>query len=154
MTAKPTTVAMIKRILRNYTWKLKKEEIRRLLTSGSVSKNLEARLNIFSAAKVVPEHVWKPSCNQCSKCNVCMEQGGQTYVERCQTQGFKAHLWRVPHKDETYHYEVEYLVDPLAEALPCNYMASYQRHLQLRKSFSGLEVESQIGLFRLDPVTR
>ena len=122
---------------------IKKEEIRRLLTSGSVSKNLEARLNIFSAAKVVPEHVWKPSCHQCSKCNLCMETGGQTYVERCQTQGFKAHLWRIPHQDGTYHYEVDYLVDPLAEALPCNYMASYQRHLQLRKSFLGLEVEAQ-----------
>ena len=122
---------------------IKKEEIKRLLTSGSVSKNLEARLNIFSAAKVVPEHVWKPSCHQCSKCNLCMETGGQTYVERCQTQSFKAHLWRIPHQDGTYHYEVDYLVDPLAEALPCNYMASYQRHRQLRKSFLGLEVESQ-----------
>ena len=105
---------MIKRISRSYTWKLKKEEIRKLLTSGSVSKNLEARLNIFLADKVVTEHVWKPTCKQCSKCNVCMETGGQTYVERCQTEGFKAHLWRIPHQDVTYHYKVEYLVDPLA----------------------------------------
>ena len=73
-----------------------------------------------------------------------METGGQTYVERCQTEGFKAHLWRIPHQDGTYHYEVEYLVDPLAEALPDNYMASYQRHQQLRKAFSSLEVEAQL----------
>ena len=106
--------------------------------------NLEARLNIFSAKKVTPEHVWKPTCKQCSKCNVCMETGGQTYVERCQTESFKAHLWRIPHQDGTYHYEVEYLVDPLAEALPDNYMASYQRHQQLRKAFSSLEVEAQL----------
>jgi hypothetical protein len=35
-------------------------------------------------------------------------------------------------------------VDPLAEALPDNYMAGYQRHQQLRKAFSNLEVEAQI----------
>ena len=34
-------------------------------------------------------------------------------------------------------------MDPLAEALPDNYMASYQRHKQLRIAFSGLEVEAQ-----------
>ena len=107
---------------------IKREKIRKLLTFGSVSKNLKARLNIFSTKKVTPEHVWKPTCKQCSKCNICMEKGGQTYVERCQTDGFKAHLWRIPHQDGIYHYEVEYLVDPLAQALPDNYMASYQRH--------------------------
>jgi hypothetical protein len=64
-----------------------------------------------------------------------MEQEGQTHVEKVQTDGFRAHLWQMPHEDGTYHYEVEYLVDPLAEALPDNYMASYQRHLQLRKNF-------------------
>ena len=107
---------------------IKREEIRKLLTSGSVSKNLYDRLEVFTAKPVTPEHVWNPTCKQCSKCNICMEQGGQTYVKKCQTEGFKAHLRIIPHEDGNYHYEVEYLVDPLAEALPDNYMASYQRH--------------------------
>ena len=47
-----------------------------------------------------------------------MEQGGQKYVERCQTEGFRAHLWRKPHQDGTYHYEVEYLVDPIVLSSP------------------------------------
>ena len=34
-------------------------------------------------------------------------------------------------------------MDPLAEALPDNYVASYQRHQQLRKAFSGVEAEAQ-----------
>ena len=67
-----------------------------------------------------------------------MEQGGKTFVEKCQTEGFKAHIWRIPHADGNYHYEVEYIVDPQADPLPDNYMASYQR-----KAFSGLEPEAQ-----------
>ena len=72
-----------------------------------------------------------------------MEQLGQTFVEKCQTQGFKAHLWRIPHADGNYHYEVEYVVDPQADTQPDNYMASYQRHLALKKAFSVLESETQ-----------
>ena len=108
-----------------------------------MSKNLYDRLEVFSAKPVTPEHVWNPTCKQCSKCKVCMEQGGQTYVERCQTEGFKAHLWIIPHEDRHYHYEVEYLVDPQASPLEDNYMASYQRHQFPRKAFSGLEPEAQ-----------
>ena len=67
-----------------------------------------------------------------------MEQGGQTYVERCQTEGFEAHLWRIPHEDGHYH-----LVDPQASPLEDNFMASYQPHNSLRKAFSGLEPEAQ-----------
>ena len=73
----------------------------------------------------------------------CMETGGQTYVERCQAEGFRAHLWRIPHGDGHYHYEVEYLVDPQASPLEDNYMASYQRHQSLRKAFSVLEPKTQ-----------
>ena len=72
-----------------------------------------------------------------------MEQGAQTYVERCQTEGFRAHLWKIPHEDGHYHYEVEYLIDPQASPLEDNYMASYQSHQSLRKAFSGLEPEGQ-----------
>ena len=64
-------------------------------------------------------------------------------MEKCQTEGFKAHLWRIPHEDKNYHYEVDYIVDPQADPLPDNYMASYQRHQSLRKAFSGLEPEAQ-----------
>ena len=91
---------------------IRKEEIRKFLTSGSVSKNIYDSLEVFSAKPVTPEHVWNPSCKQCLKCKVCMEQGGQKYVLRCQTEGFRAHLWRIPKEDGHYHYEVEYLVDP------------------------------------------
>ena len=41
---------------------IRKDEIRKFLTSGSVSKNLHDRLELFSAKPVTPEHVWKPSC--------------------------------------------------------------------------------------------
>jgi hypothetical protein len=88
---------------------IRKEEIRKFLTSGSVSKNLYDRLEVFTAKPVTPEHVWNPTCKQCSKCNVCMEQGGQRSVQRCQTEGFKGHLCRIPHEHGHYHYEVEYL---------------------------------------------
>ena len=64
-------------------------------------------------------------------------------MERCQTEGFKSHLWRIPHEDGNYHYEVEYIVDPQGDPLPDTYMASYQRHKSLRKAFSGLEPEAQ-----------
>ena len=77
-----------------------------------------------------------------------MEQGGQTFVEKCQTEGFKAHLWRIPHEDGTYHYEVDYIVDPQADTLPDNYMPSYQTHLALRKAFSALEPEAQTEFTR------
>ena len=96
----------------------KREEIRKLLNSGTVSKRLYDRLEIFTAKPVAPEHIWKEGCKNCSTCNVCMETGGQTYVEKCQTDGFRAHLWRRPHQDGTYHYEVEYLVDPIALSSP------------------------------------
>ena len=72
-----------------------------------------------------------------------MEHGGQTFVKRCQTEGFKAHLWRIPHEYGHYHYEVEYLVDPQTSPLEDNYMASYQRYQSLRKDSSGLEPEAQ-----------
>ena len=72
-----------------------------------------------------------------------MEEGGQTYVERSQTEAFKAHLWRIPNEDGGYHYQIEYIVDPQANPLPDNYMVSYQRHLQLRKAFSLLEPAAQ-----------
>ena len=58
-----------------------------------------------------------PTVKQCSKCKLCMESGGQTYVERCQADGFRDHLWRIPNEDGRYHYEVEYLVDPQASPL-------------------------------------
>lgn len=131
---------------------LRKNEIRKFLSSGSVSKNLHGRLELFSAKPVTPEHVWKPSCKQCSKCKLCMESGGQTYVERCQADGFRDHLWRIPHEDGCYHYEVEYLVDPQASPLEDNYMASYQRHQSLRKAFSVFEPETQAEF--TDPLTR
>ena len=74
-----------------------------------------------------------------------MESGGQTFIEKCQTDGFKAHLWRIEHGDGTYHYEVEYLVDPQQTfPLPDNYMQSYQRHKQLRSSYGQLPTEAQI----------
>ena len=63
--------------------------------------------------------------------------------ERCQTEGFKVHLWRISHADGKYHYEGDYIVDPHADTLPDNYMASYQRHIALRKAFSALEYEAQ-----------
>ena len=44
------------------------------------------------------------------------------------------HLWRIQHADGGYHYEVDYIVDPQADLLPDNYMASNQRHLALRKA--------------------
>ena len=70
-----------------------------------------------------------------------MEEGGQTYMEKYQTEAFKAHLWRVPNQKGGYHYEIEYIVDPTASSLPDNYMVSYQRHKQLRRSFALLETE-------------
>ena len=75
-----------------------------------------------------------------------METGGQTYVEKCQTDGFRAHLWRRPHQDGTYHYEVEYLIDPIALSSPLqdNYMQSYQRHKQLRLNYGQLTTEAQV----------
>ena len=63
----------------------KKEEIRKLLSSGTVSKKLYDRLEIFTAKPVAPEHIWKEGCKNWSTCNVCMETGGQTYVEKRQT---------------------------------------------------------------------
>ena len=33
-----------------------------------------------------------------------MEEGGQSYVEKSQTEAFKAHLWRVPNQKVGYHY--------------------------------------------------
>ena len=42
-----------------------------------------------------------------------------------------------------YHYEIEYIVDPTARSLPDDYMVSYQRHKQLRRSFALLETETQ-----------
>ena len=70
----------------------KKEEIRKLLSSGTVSKKLYDILKIFTAKPVAPEHIWKVGCKNCSTCSICMETGGQTYVEKCQTDGFRAHL--------------------------------------------------------------
>ena len=72
-----------------------------------------------------------------------MESGSQTYIEKCQADGFREHLWKIPNEDGTYHYEVEYLVDPQADHLEDNYLASYQRHQSLRKAFSMLEPETQ-----------
>ena len=74
-----------------------------------------------------------------------MESGGQTFIEKCQTDGFRAHLWRIEHGDDTYHFEVEYLVDPQQTSpLPDNYIQSYQRHKQLRASYGQLPVEAKI----------
>ena len=64
-------------------------------------------------------------------------------MEKSQTEAFKAHLWRVPNQKGGYHYEIEYIVDPTASSLPDNYMVSYQRHKQLRRSFALLETETQ-----------
>ena len=64
-------------------------------------------------------------------------------MEKSQTETFKAHLWRVPNPKGGYHYEIEYIVDPQASPLPDNYVVSYQRHCQLRKSFALLEPETQ-----------
>ena len=72
-----------------------------------------------------------------------MKEGGQTYVERSQTEAFRAHLWRISNEDGGYHYQIEYIVDPKANPLPDNYMVRYQRHLQLRKAFSFLETAAQ-----------
>ena len=85
---------------------LQKNEIRKFLSSGSVSKNIHDRLELFSAQPITPEHVWKPGCKQCSTCKLCMESGGQTYIEKCQAEGFRDHLWKIPHEDGSYHYEV------------------------------------------------
>ena len=101
------------------------------------------QLEIFTAPSPQFEHALNPACKQCSKCTLCMEEGGKTFVERCQTEAFKAHLWRIPNEDGGYHYEVEYIFDPQANPLPYNYMVSYQRHLQLRKAFSLLEPQPQ-----------
>ena len=79
--------------------KAKKEEIQRFLICVAVSKNLHNRLDIFTAPPVIPEHVLNPACKQCSKFTLCMEEGGPTYVERSQTETFKAHLWRIPNED-------------------------------------------------------
>ena len=40
---------------------IRKEEIRKFLASGSVSKNLYDRLEVFSAKPVTPEHLWNPN---------------------------------------------------------------------------------------------
>ena len=39
---------------------VRKDEIRKFLSSGSVSKNLHDWLELFSTKPVTPEHVWKP----------------------------------------------------------------------------------------------
>ena len=113
------------------------------MTCGAVSKNLYDWLEVITAQPVSPEHVLNPACKKCSKCTLCLEQGGQTFVERCQTKGFKSHFWRIPFADGGYPYEFDYIVDLQADLLPDNYMASYQRHLALRKAFSVLESEAQ-----------
>jgi hypothetical protein len=120
-----------------------KSEIRKFLSSGSVSKNIHDRLELFSAQQITSEHVWKPCCKQCSTCKLCMESGGQTYMERWQADGFRDHLGKIPHEDGRYHYDLEYLVDPQAALLEDNDLASYQRHQSLRKAFSVLELETQ-----------
>ena len=91
----------------------------------NVRKNLYDRIEVFTAKPVSPEHVWNLAC-KLYKCTLCMEEGGQTFVEKCQPEGFKAHLRRIPHAVGKYHYEVDYIVDPQADLLPDNYMASYQ----------------------------
>jgi hypothetical protein len=52
---------------------IRKDEIRKFLTSRSVSKSFHDRFELFSAKPVTPEHVWKPSCKQFSKCKECMD---------------------------------------------------------------------------------
>ena len=99
---------------------VKPEEIQKMLTCGTVSKPLYDRLEIFTAPRPQFEHVLNPSCKQCPKCKICMEEGGQTYMEKSQTEAFKAHLWRVPNQKGGYHYEIEYIVDPTASSLPDN----------------------------------
>ena len=100
-------------------------------------------LEVFTAPPVAPEHVLNPSCKTCSKCTICLEQGGQTFIERMQTEAFKAHIWRIPNKEGGYQYRIEYIVDPQANPLPDNYQLSYMRHLTLRKAFNVLEHAAQ-----------
>ena len=107
-------------------------EVRRYEIQKMLSKPLYDRLEIFTAPQPKFEHVLNPSCKQCSKCKLCMEEGGQTYVERSQTEAFKAHLWRVPNQKGNYHYEIEYIVDPTANSLPDNYMVNYQEEFTAR----------------------
>ena len=71
---------------------IKQEEIQNMLNCGAVSKNLYDRLEVFTAPGPQFEHNLKPGCKSCPKCKLCMEQGGQTYLERSQTEAFKAHL--------------------------------------------------------------
>ena len=59
---------------------VKQEEIQKMLTCGAVSKNLYDRLDIFTAPRPQFEHVLNPTCKQCSKCTLCMKEGGQTRV--------------------------------------------------------------------------
>ena len=101
------SIVMARKSSRKCNWEFKKEEIQKFRTCGAVSKNLYDRLEVFKAQPVLPEHVLNPACKQCSKCTLCMEQGGQTCVEWCQTEGFKDHLWRIPHADGGHHFEVD-----------------------------------------------
>ena len=50
---------------------------------------------------------------------------------------------RILHADRGYPNEFDYIVDLQADLLPDNYMASYQRHLALRKAVSALESEAE-----------
>ena len=68
-------------------------------------------------------------------------------MERMQTKAFKAHFWRVPAQEgdvAKYRYRIKYMRDPSALQLLDNYHISYQRHRNLRNSFSKLEPEAQL----------
>ena len=83
----------------------------------------------------------------CNKCTLCVETGGLTFLEQLQTEAFIAHIWRVPAKKgdvAIYRYRIKYMRDPSALELPDNYQISYQRHRNLRNSFSKLPEEAQL----------
>ena len=104
-------------------------------------------LEVFTTPAVTPEHVLNPACKVCNKCTLCVETGGLTYLEQLQTEAFKAHIWRVSAKKGdavNYRYRIKYMRDPSALELPDNYQISYQRHRNLRNSFSKLPEEAQL----------
>ena len=135
-----------KEVFEDVQLEAKKADIEKFIACGVVSKNLLEVLEVFTAPAVTPEHVLNPACKTCNKCTICFETGGQTFMEKMQTEAFKAHIWRIPNQERDaakYRYRIKYISDPNALPLPDNYQISYMQHLSLRNAFSKLELEAQ-----------
>ena len=100
-----------------------KADIDKFLDCGVVSKILHQMLEVFTAPAAAPEHMFKHSCKTCSKCKICFETGGQTFMEKLQTEAFKAHIWIIPNTEgdlAKYKYMIKDIQDPQAIPLPDN----------------------------------